>query len=72
VFNHAFKGLFPIDAISVFVNTISIDGFNLTKDSQEIDSVFALSYVFLALPKLFQIVAYFDQNGMVGRKRFHL
>jgi hypothetical protein len=67
-FNHAVKGLFPIDAISVFVNAISTDGFKLIEVSQEKDSMFAV-YVFLAFRKFFQIVAYFDQNGMVGRKQ---
>jgi hypothetical protein len=67
-FNHAVKGLFPIDPISVFVNTISTDGFKLTKVSQEADSMFAI-YVFLAFCKFFQIVAYFGQNGMVRRKQ---
>jgi hypothetical protein len=62
---------FPIDAILVFVNTISTDGFKLSEVSQETDSIFAI-YVFLAFRKFFQIVAYFDQNGMVGRKtKFH-
>jgi hypothetical protein len=60
-------GLFLIDAISVSVNTISTNSFKLTKVSQETDSMFAV-YVFLAFRKFFQIVAYFDQNGMVGRK----
>jgi hypothetical protein len=66
-FNHAVKSLFPIDAISFFVNTISTGCFKLTKVSQETDSMFA-AYIFLAFRKFFQIFAYFDQNGMVGRK----
>jgi hypothetical protein len=67
-FNHAGKGLFPIYAISVFVNAISTDGFKLAEVSQETgDSMFAV-YVFLAFRKFFQIVSYFEQNGMVDRK----
>jgi hypothetical protein len=67
-FNHTAKSLFPIDAISVFVNTIATDCFKLTEVSQETDSMFAV-YVFLAFRKIFQTFTYFDQNGMVGRKR---
>jgi hypothetical protein len=66
-FNHAVKGLLPIDAISVFVNTISTNGFRLTKVSQDTDSMFAAVNVFLAFRKFFQIVAYFDQNR-IGRR----
>jgi hypothetical protein len=67
-FNHAVKSLFPIDAISVFLNKISTDCFKLTEVSQETDSMFAV-YVILAFRKFFQIFAYFDQNGMVGPKQ---
>jgi hypothetical protein len=59
--------LFPIDTISVFVNAISTDGFNLTEVSQETDSMFAV-YLFLAFRKFFQIGAYFAQHGMVDPK----
>jgi hypothetical protein len=41
-FNHAGKGVFPIDAILVFVNAISTDGFKLTAVSQETNSMFAI------------------------------
>jgi hypothetical protein len=66
-FNHAGKGLFPVDAILVFVSIISTNCFKLSEVSQETDSMFAV-YVFLAFHKLFQIVAHFAQNEMVSRK----
>jgi hypothetical protein len=66
-FNHAGKGLFSNICHLDFVNAISTYGLKLTEVSKETDSMFAV-YVFLAFHKLFQINAYFAQNGMVGHK----
>jgi len=57
-FNHAVKCLSPTDAISVFVNAISTDGFKLTEVSQETDSMLSI-YVVLTFRKSLQVVADF-------------